>query len=96
VTVGFPLTKDTVDSRAGQLAVLARDLFREVNDLKLQLDAFTAQQLVDGMAYTLTEANTLKSAMTDLYNLGQVANGLATQTPANNFLFWSSKLVGPN
>jgi hypothetical protein len=96
VTVGYPINKATIDSRAGYLVKTLRDTLEQAATLKGVLDGLTTQQLV-AMGYDETtnqEVSVLKSALTDLYNLGRVANGQAAQSPANNFFFWAARLTG--
>lgn len=93
MTVGYPINKAVIDSRAGYLVKTLHDVLTGANVLKARLDALTNADLV-GMGYTDAEATLLKAAFTDLYNLNRVATGQATQSPANNFFFSADKLTG--
>lgn len=96
MTVGFPLTKDQLDTRLGQIAMTIRDQLLEASRLKAKLDTLTTSDLV-ALGYdetTKSEVSTMKSAYTDLDKLAQIANGQATQATANDFLFWAKKLLG--
>ena len=96
MTVGYPINKDVINSRAGYLIVTLRQVFEGIETMKGVLDRYTTQDLVD-MGFdeaTLSEVSTLKSAFTDLNNLAQIANNNGTQATANDFFFWADKLTG--
>ena len=96
MTVGFPLSKDQLDTRLGQIALQVPDGLDEAAQVKVLLDTLTTADLV-ALGYdeaTRAEVSTMKSAYTDLYNLQRVATGQATQGTANDFLFWARKLLG--
>ena len=96
MTVGFPLTKDQLDTRLGQIALTIRDQLDDATRLKAKLDTLTTADLV-ALGYdeaNKSEVSTMKSAYTDLAKLAQIANGQATQATANDFMFWARKLLG--
>ena len=96
MTVGYPINKAVIDSRAGYLVKTLRDVFDGIEVLKGVLDGYTTAQL-EAMGYdetTLTEVSILKSGITDLDNLRKVATAQGTQAAANNFFFWANKLTG--
>ena len=93
MTVGYPLTKDTLDSRLGQVAIQARDGLSEAVKVKGMLDGQTDAALV-ALGYTQAEVTLMRAAFTDLFNLNRVATAQATQPAANDFLFNVKKLLG--
>lgn len=95
MTVGFPLTKDQLDTRLGQIALQVRDGLEEAVQIKALLDTISdATLLAAPFSYTQGEIDIMKSAYTDLYNLSRIANNLATQAATNDFLYWAKKLLG--
>lgn len=95
MSVGYPDNKAAMDARAGGLAIQARDLFAAVGNFQAYLASKTDSELVT-LGYTQGEVTLLKSAFTQLDALRLVATGQQTVPAANNFLFNSNKLVGPN
>ncbi len=96
MTVGFPLTKDQLDTRLGQIALQVRDGLEEAQQLNALLGTLTTEVL-EGLGYDETndgEVSTMKSAFTQLAQLADVANGDATVTNMNDFLFWAKRLLG--
>ena len=93
MTVGYPVNKAVIDSRAGYLVKTLRDVFAGVQTLKGVLDGLDDPTLT-GMGYTSTEIAWLKSGITDLYNLANIANGQGTQAQANDFFFFADRLTG--
>lgn len=95
MTVGAPQDKNAIDNRAYSLAVQMRDLLVEIQNFQAFLATKTSQNLMD-LTYTQSEVDLLKSAFTQLDAGRLVLLGQATQPAANNFLFFSNQLVGPN
>lgn len=93
--VGFPTDKNTLDARAGNIAIQVRDSLDAASRLKAWLDTKTEADLV-ALGYTSAEVAVLKSAFTDLSALRSVATAGQTVPTANNFLFWSAQLCGVN
>lgn len=93
MTVGFPLTKDQLDTRLGQLALTIRDNLADAAQLKAFLDG-QADATLTGLGYTAGEVTLMRAAYTDLYNLNRVATAQATQPAANDFFFNAKKLLG--
>lgn len=93
MTVGFPLTKDQLDTRLGQVALSVRTGLADAAQVKALLDGQTDAALI-ALGYIQAEATLMKAAYTDLYNLNRVATGLATQPATNDFFFNAKKLLG--
>ena len=96
MTVGFPLTKDQLDTRLGQIALQIRDGLEEAQQMNALLGTLTTQAL-EALGYDETtngEVSVMKSAFTQLAQLADVANNNGTVTTSNDFLFWAKKLLG--
>ncbi|HNW62740.1 MAG TPA: hypothetical protein PKJ32_07045 [Piscinibacter sp.] len=93
--VGFPTDKNTLDARAGNIAIQVRDSLDAASRLKAWLDTKTEADLV-ALGYTSAEVAVIKSAFTDLAALRSVATAGQTVPAVNNFLFWSAQLCGVN
>lgn len=95
MSVGFPQDKAAIDIRAGALSVQIRDLLTDISEFQGLLATKQDTDLT-ALGYTEAEVTLLKSAFTQLDQLRQVALGQATQSAANNFLFFSNQLTGTN
>lgn len=89
MTVGYPVDKGNIDSRAGEIAVGVRDALDRATRFSAWLDGKTVSEL-EGYGYTTAEANLLKASFIDLAKLNQVATGKIGQPGANDF-FWNAK-----
>lgn len=97
MTVGLPLTKDTLDTRLGQIALNLRQQLDEAFRLNVRLSELTTAELV-ALGYNEVdkqEVSIMKSAYGDLAHLADVANNRGTQSASNDFFFWARKLLGP-
>lgn len=96
MTVGYPLTKADVDSRAGSLAVDLRNKLTEIRNFKVKLDSLTDAELGTGggLGYSTAEIANLRSAFTDMDKLAQIYLGLATQGSAYDFRTFAKFLMG--
>jgi hypothetical protein len=97
VSVGFTLTKQDIDGRAGQLVMALRDdLYRinQMNTLLLDTSIFADNAAIAALGYTAGEVTTLKAAFADLNQLYLVAHAQATQGATNDFFFNAKHLVG--
>lgn len=63
MSVGLPVTKESIDANAGNVAYTLEKVFRQAAELKAYLDHYTAADLAAMFSYSETEANILKSAM---------------------------------
>lgn len=95
MTVGFPDNKATLDNRAGQIALSVRDLLLQVQNMNTYLGSKLDSEL-QNLGYSAAEVTLLRASFTDLNALRLVATGQQTQPAANNFLFNSNKIIGPN
>lgn len=93
MAVGFPREKRDIDNRAGYLALKLREWCEEVEQFKAVLDTLDEDALV-ALGYTGGEVALLKSAITDLDNLRQVAQGSRVQPAASDFFWFARRLWG--
>jgi hypothetical protein len=102
VTVGYPITKGTVDNQLGaEIGALAA-AFNAIAARKAWLDHSSHNQaFMTGLGYTTTEDDLMRAAITDLDSLRQIARGtgpkgVATigQAAAANQFFFNALLLG--
>lgn len=93
MAIGFPREKRDIDNRAGYLALKLREWCEEVEQFKAVLDTLDEPALV-ALGYTSEEVALLKSAVTDLDNLRQVAQGQRMQEQASDFFWFARRLWG--
>jgi hypothetical protein len=79
MSVGFPQTLNDLNSQVGGQSVALREALRNVQRLKLQLDAVTDGVLL-AAPYALAQGdiNTLRSAYVDMNDLALVYQGSAS------------------
>lgn len=100
MSVGFPSSKNDLDSRAGSLVVAARDSLYNCSQFCAKLQNFTT--LTDAamitLGYSQAEVTTMKSGFLDLGGTGnslyRIANGLAFVGSNNDFFFNAKLLTG--
>jgi hypothetical protein len=95
MSVGLPVGKADIDQKVGGLALQLRDLILEVGPLKQRLDAMTDADLTS-LGYTTADVTLLRAAMVDLFQIQQVALGLASQPTAYDFRTNTAQLMGIN
>ena len=98
LSIGFAKTKADIDNRAGAIAVDIRDALTRAQRLNTILAAMTTNELV-ALGYdelTKSEVSVLKSAIGDLNQLASVFQGLATRTPAYDYMTFAKQLTGVN
>lgn len=94
MTIGRPLTKADLDNATGGIALSMFATMDNITKVKAVLDGFTAQNLVDNFGYSLTEANVLKSAFTDLADMVGVWTGSAIVGGARDHRAFAKSLLG--
>jgi hypothetical protein len=62
MSVGLPVTKESIDANAGNVAYQLDKVFRQAAELKAYLDHYTAADLATLFGYSESEAAILKSA----------------------------------
>lgn len=100
MSVGFPTTKSDFDSRAGSLVVALRQNLLNCSAFcaVLQGTPWSTDANMTALGYSSAEVTLLKAAFTDLGGTGtslyRIANGLASNASANNYLFNANQLCG--
>jgi len=93
MSVGLPVTKAEIDSRAGDLARAFQDHFGDVVTMQQFLTA-TPNADLETMGYTPDEVATLKTAFTDLAQLGTIWTGQAALPAPKDFRVFVSRMWG--
>lgn len=93
MSVGLGVTKNELDGRAGDLARSFQRSFQQVATLKSYLDATPDAELV-ALGYTQNEVAVMKTAISDLAQLTNIANGTAALATPKNFTTFVSQLWG--
>lgn len=93
MSVGLIVTKQEVDSRAGDIARSFQAAFDNVLVLKLYLDATPDADLV-ALGYTPGEVGVLKSAWSDLAQLGTIWTGTAALADPKDFRTFVRQIWG--
>jgi hypothetical protein len=93
MAVGMAVSKSEIDTRSGDLARAFQKQFGDVLTLKSFLDS-TDEATLEGLGYTADEVATLKTAIADLFQLGQLWSGQATLAAAKDFRTFVSRLWG--
>jgi hypothetical protein len=91
--VGLPVTKDELDRRSGDLARAFQTNFQDVATLQGYLDA-TDQATLEALGYTPDDVATLKTALTDLAQLGRIWAGAEALPAAKDFRTFVRRLWG--
>jgi hypothetical protein len=76
MSIGIPVSKESVDVSAGNMALNLERALNDAVELKLYFDRFTAAEISTMFGYTEQEANVLKSALgeADVIRQAWVAN----------------------
>jgi len=93
MSVGLPVTKDEIDSRAGDTARAFQRSFEDVYTMQTYLEATPNPDLV-ALGYTDQEVATLKTAFADLTQLSQIWAGLEALPAAKDFRTFVRPLWG--
>lgn len=91
--VGLPVTKQEIDTRAGDIARAFQRAFDDVGTMQGFLLATPNADLV-ALGYTDQEVATLKTAFTDLAQLATIWTGNATLDVAKDFRTFVRQLWG--
>lgn len=93
MSVGLPVTKSEIDNRSGDLARVFQRAFGDVVTLQEYLLATTEAELIE-LGYTSDEVASLKTALTDLQQLGTIWIGQADLPAAKDFRVFVRRLWG--
>jgi hypothetical protein len=93
MSVGLPVTKDEIDTRAGDIARNFQRMFGDVVTMQSFLAAQPNEELV-ALGYTDNEVAILKTAFADLTELGDIATGEAALAAPKDFRTFVQQLWG--
>lgn len=93
MSVGLPVTKDEIDIRAGDLARTFQRAFGDVVTMQSFLVATPEADLIE-LGYTADEVATLKTAFTDLMQLGDIWIGAEALPAPKDFRVFVSRMWG--
>lgn len=97
MTVGLPITKADIDTKAGALVITLRDTLAKCaafSDLLNDTTIFANDAALTALGYTAGEVTTLRAAFTDLKALYNVARAAQAVPSANDFWFNAKHLTG--
>jgi hypothetical protein len=93
MSVGLPITKQEVDARSGDIARAFQRAFEDVITMQSYLLATPNPDLIV-LGYTDQEVATLKTAFTDLAQLGTIWTGEAALADPKDFRTFVRQLWG--
>jgi len=93
VSLGYPTTKNDIDSAAGGLAVDVRNVMQAAKNFRLMVNGLTDPAL-EALGYTVDDIARLRSGSLDFDKLADVYLGAATQTPAYDFRTFAKFWLG--
>lgn len=93
MSVGLPVTKEEIDTRAGDIARTFQRMFDDVAVMKTYLDATVEADLI-ALGYTANEVAVLKTAWADLAQLATIWVGDAALPAAKDFRQFVRQLWG--
>jgi hypothetical protein len=93
MSVGLPVTKSEIDTRAGDIARTFQRSFEDVITMQNFLTATVDADLVE-MGYTADEVASLKTAYADLMQLARIWSGAEPLPAAKDFRVFVSRLWG--
>lgn len=93
MSVGLPVTKQEIDTRAGDIARGFQRQFEDVLTMQTYLEA-TPNADLEALGYNPQEVATLKTAFADLTQLGTIWSGQAALAAAKDFRAFVRQLWG--
>ncbi len=93
MSVGLPVTKLEIDTRAGDAARSIQRVLIQVSLLKAYLDA-TIDADLTAMGYVQAEVTNLKTAVNELTQLSTIWHGTANLAVAKDFKVFVSRIWG--
>lgn len=97
MTIGYAITKASMDNQMGALVVNLRNALNAVVSFDVLLDdtAVLPDSVLSGsLSYTTPEIATIRAAFNDLRKLSDISRALATQSATNDFWFNAKMLSG--
>jgi len=93
MSVGLPVTKAEIDTRAGDIARAFQRAFEDVLTMQTYLEATPNADLI-ALGYTDPEVATLKTAFADLTQLSRIWSGLDALPAPKDFRTFVRQLWG--
>jgi hypothetical protein len=93
MSVGLPVTKGEIDTRAGDIARRFQQSFEDVLTMQMYLSGTLDTALVE-MGYTQQEVALLKAAFGDLEHLGRIWTGTEALAAPKDFRTFVRQLWG--
>jgi len=93
MSVGLPVTKQEIDSRAGDIARMFQRQFEDVATMQGYLTATPEADLI-ALGYTADEVASLKTAFSDLAQLARIWTGGEALAAPKDFRVFVSRLWG--
>lgn len=94
MSVGFPLSKNDIDTKIGLEIGAVWNSLAAINIRNVWLnDASHNLAALSVLGYSASEDATMRAAVADLNKLWQISHAAATQSSANDF-FFNAKLLG--
>ena len=93
MSVGLPVTKDEIDTRAGDLSRTFQRAFGDVVTMQSFLTA-TPNADLEALGYSADEVASLKTAFADLQQLGEIWIGNEALAAPKDFRTFVSRLWG--
>jgi hypothetical protein len=93
MSVGLPVTKGEIDTRAGDIARAFQASFEDVVTMQTYLEATPNPDLV-ALGYTDNEVAVLKTAFADLSQLGRIWAGIEALAAPKDFRAFVRQLWG--
>jgi len=96
VSIGYPITKTTLDNTMGGHVVSLRNSLNAIVSFKVLLDdtAVLPDAVLTALGYGGGEITTIRASYTDLKKLSDISRAAATQASANDFWFNAKLLAG--
>jgi hypothetical protein len=93
MSVGLPVTKSEIDTRAGDTARAFQRAFEDVATMQTYLAGALEADLI-ALGYTSNEVAVLKTAFADLTELGTIWTGAAALAAAKDFRTFARQIWG--
>ena len=93
MSVGLPVTKEEINSRAGDIARTFQRMFGDVVTMQQYLTATPSADL-EALGFTPDDIATLKTAFADLTQLGNISTGTEALPEPKDFRVFVSRMWG--
>lgn len=93
MAAGFPIDKQQIDAKVGQVVLNLREACEDARAFKVWLDEQTDEVLL-GYGYTEADVTLVRAAVAALDKLARIAVAQETQPAADDFFFHARRLTG--